>query len=406
MASRSSIFGLGCFSAFCFQLTTLDFDYIIVGAGSAGCVLAARLSEDAHCQVLLLEAGGPDVRKEIHVPVAFPTLFRSELDWNYQTEPQARLGGRRLFWPRGRVMGGSSSINAMIYIRGHWKDYEQWRDAGNPGWGYADVLPYFKKAENNERGASEDHGAGGPLHVADLRSPNPLSRAFVAGAAELGLPLNPDFNRPEQLGFGFYQVTQKGGRRHSAAKAYLPDLLWRVGQQSPAPCVATSRRSNLRVHGGLLAMRILIENGKATGVEACYKKEVTRFHASREVILCGGAVNSPQLLLLSGIGPAQELRALGISAVADLSGVGENLQDHPAADAQWSCRAPVSLARAEDLLSTLQFLFFRRGPLTSNVAEAGGFVCTRPGNFVPDIQFHFAPILLRRHYELRPTGHG
>lgn len=383
-----------------------SFDYIIVGAGSAGCVLAARLSEDTHCTVLLLEAGGPDIRKEIHVPVAFPTLYRSQLDWNYETERQPRLNGRRLYWPRGRVMGGSSSINAMIYIRGHWKDYEQWRELGNPGWGYADVLPYFMKAENNERGASDCHGEGGPLNVADLRSPNPLSRAFVEGAAELGLPINPDFNRPEQLGFGFYQVTQKKGQRHSASKAYLPDLLWRVGTQGSLFSDADPRRPNLNVYSRIHATRILIESGKATGIETFRHKEVTRFHANREVILCGGAVNSPQVLLLSGIGPALQLGALGIPVVVDLPGVGENLQDHPAVDAQWACRAPVSLARAEDLSSALLYLAFRRGPLTSNVAEAGGFVCTRSGNFVPDIQFHFAPVLLRRHYEMRPTRHG
>jgi choline dehydrogenase len=285
----------------------------------------------------------------------------------------------------------------MIYMRGHPGDYDRWRDLGNPGWSYADVLPCFKKAEHNERGTDAFHGAGGPLQVADLRSPNPLSRAFVEAASELGLPLNADFNGAQQLGFGLHQVTQKNGRRHSAAAAYL------------APNLG---RPNLRVVTQALASRILIEGGRATGVEYLGggppkgAGAVTVARAGHEVILCGGAVNSPQLLMLSGIGPAEHLRALGITVVADLPGVGGNLQDHPSADAQWTCRRAVSLAAAESLWSLFQYLLLRTGPLSSNVAEAGGFLCTRPGDTAPDIQLHFCPVLVRRHYDTRPERHG
>jgi len=370
-----------------------DCDYIIVGAGSAGCVLAARLSADPRARVLLLEAGGPGTRREVRVPVAFPALFRTECDWNYETEPQRRLGGRRLYWPRGKMLGGSSSMNAMIYMRGNRHDYDGWRDRGNPGWGYDDVLPYFKRAENNERGADEFHGAGGPLHVADLRSPNPLSRAFVEAAAELGLPLNPDFNGAEQLGFGLHQVTQKHGKRMSAAAAYL------------AP--AWSRR-NLRVETLAPVTGVIVERGRAVGVKYVSggDKSTREARAEREVVLCGGAINSPQLLMLSGIGPADHLRAHRIAVAADLPGVGRNLQDHPAADVQWSCRRPVSLATAETHWSFLQYALFRSGPLSSNVAEAGGFVGIRLTSRGPSFQLHFCPVLIRRHYQTRPERHG
>lgn len=228
-----------------------EYDYVVVGAGSAGCVLARRLTEDAGARVLLLEAGAPDRRREIQIPAAFGKLFKTECDWNYETEPQPSLGGRRLYWPRGKMLGGSSSMNAMIYIRGHRADYDGWRDAGNDGWGFDSVLPYFKKAEHQERGASEWHGTGGPLNVADLRTVNPLSRAFVAAAAESGYPLNSDFNGAEQEGFGVYQVTQKGGRRCSAA-AYLKPALG---------------RPNLTVLTGAHATRLVFEGTRAAGVK-------------------------------------------------------------------------------------------------------------------------------------------
>ncbi len=382
------------------------FDYIVVGAGSAGCVVAARLAEDSQARVLLVEAGGADSHKEIHVPVAFPTLYRSAVDWNFETEPQVHLGGRRLYWPRGKVLGGSSSINAMIYIRGNRRDYDEWRDAGNPGWGFDDVLRCFKRSENNERGASQLHGAGGPLNVADLRSPNPLSLAFLEGARLIGLAANADFNGSEQLGVGLYQVTQKAGARHSAARAYLPGIPRSTSNQSTAPFSSVAGRPNLQILLQRMVARVVFEKTRAVGVEVLSGATRSFIRAEREVILCGGAINSPQLLMLSGVGPAEALRAQAIPVVLDLPGVGANLQDHLSVDVQWRCRARVSLARAEGFFSQMQYLLLRRGPLTSNVAEAGGFVCTRPGETLPDIQFHFAPVLLRRHHEVRPAEHG
>jgi len=375
------------------------FDYVIVGAGSAGCVVASRLSEDASVRVLLLEAGGPDTRREIRIPAAFSKLFRSEYDWAYFTEPQPHLNNRRLYWPRGKVLGGSSSINAMIYIRGHASDYDGWAALGNPGWSFADVLPSFKKAEDNQRGASEYHGAGGPLAVSDLRSPNVLSRAFVEAGVELGFARNPDFNGAGQEGFGFYQVTQKRGARHSAADAYLKPAL---------------ARPNLTVRTGAHATQVLFEGTRAVGVAYLRDGHAEEARAGREVILCGGTVNSPQLLLLSGVGPAGQLRSLGIPVVADLRGVGENLQDHLEIVVGHQCTQPVSLDRAETLGNLLQYVLFRRGPLTSNVAESGGFVKTRPdqvGIFVPDLpapdlQYMFGPVYYLDHGFTRPQGYG
>ncbi len=387
-----------------------DYDYIIVGAGSAGCALAARLSEDRDVTVLLLEAGGPDSRREIHIPAAFPQLFRSELDWGYQTEPQPRLNHRQLYWPRGKVLGGSSAINAMIYMRGHRSAYDAWAAAGCTGWGFDDLLPLFKRAEDNERGPSDFHGAGGPLRVAEQRSPNVLSWSFVEAAQALGLPLNPDFNGPEQDGFGLYQVTQKDARRHTAADAYLRTALGRLrfyaGSSGIRTFPSTPQRPNLWGVLDLWVTRVLFESGRVIGVDVYGDGGVTPIHANREVVLCAGAINSPQILLLSGIGPADHLRALGIPVVADLPGVGENLQDHPATDLRWRITPRLSLARAESPWSLLQYLLFRRGPLTSNVAEAGGFHRTRDGLPAADVQLHFVPLTLARHVDTKPTEHG
>jgi choline dehydrogenase len=367
------------------------FDYIITGAGSAGCVLANRLTEDPKIKVLLLEAGGPDKKQEIHIPAAFSKLFKTPCDWAYHTEEQTHLNNRKLYWPRGKVLGGSSSMNAMIYIRGNRRDYDSWREAGNEGWGFQDVLPYFKKGERQERGANEYHGAGGPLNVADLRSVNPISRAFIDAARENGLPVNDDFNGPEQDGVGFYQVTQKNGKRCSTAVAYLRPAL---------------KRPNLTVRTNAHATGLLFDKSRAAGVSYVRDGSVEQARASREVILCGGAINSPQLLMLSGVGPADDLKRLGISVVADVPGVGENLQDHLATFVAYKSERPVTLANAERPGNVISFLLFKKGPLTSNVAEAGGFVRTRPELPAPDLQFHFAPIYFINHGFTQMEGHG
>jgi choline dehydrogenase len=350
------------------------YDYIIIGAGSAGCVLANRLSEDPRIKVLLLEAGGPDARKEIHIPVAFSKLFKTPCDWAYYTDPEPQLGNRSLYWPRGKVLGGSSSINAMIYIRGHRADYDQWRDLGNPGWGYADVLPYFKKSENQEHGASEYHGASGPLGVCDLRTINPLAAAFVAAGEEAGFKRNSDFNGECQEGFGFYQVTQSNGRRHSAAAAFLHPAM---------------SRPNLTVRTDAHTFGIYFEGKRAAVVSFQQRNGSAQERAEREIILCAGAVGSPQLLMLSGIGPAAHLRTFDIPVVCDLPGVGGNLQDHPCTGVHFECTKPVSLAGAESLANLMRYLCFKKGPLTSNVAEAGAFLRTAPQAQVPDLQYHF-----------------
>jgi choline dehydrogenase len=352
------------------------YDYIIIGAGSAGCVLANRLSEDPSVRVLLLEAGGPDTAKEIQMPVAFSKLFKGPCDWAYYTEAEAHLENRKLYWPRGKVLGGSSSLNAMIYIRGHRHDYDQWRDQGNPGWGYVDVLPYFKKSEDNERGASEYHGAGGPLHVAELRSINPLSEVFVEAAEQAGFKRNPDFNGDVQDGFGAYQVTQRQGRRHSAAAAFLHPVM---------------SRPNLSVRTDVQVAEILLEGKRASSVSFQQYGSGAEERAEREIILCAGAIGSPQLLMLSGIGPAEELRKLGITVVCDLPGVGANLQDHPAIPVAYECTKPISLAGAESLTNLIRYTAFKNGPLTSNVGEAGGFIRTSSAIAAPDVQYHFAP---------------
>ena len=367
------------------------YDYIIIGAGSAGCVLANRLSEDPAVKVLLLEAGGPDNKQEIHIPLAFSKLFKGPCDWTYFTEPEPQLGNRSLYWPRGKVLGGSSSINAMIYIRGHRADYDQWRDLGNPGWGYADVLPCFKKSENQEHGASEYHGASGPLHVSDLRTVNPLSDAFVQAGQEAGFQRNHDFNGASQEGFGFYQVTQDNGKRHSAAAAFLHPAM---------------SRKNLTVRTNTHVFGIYFEGKRAAIVSFQQGNGSVQERAEREIILCAGAIGSPQLLMLSGVGPADHLRQLDIPVACDLPGVGGNLQDHPCTGVAYECTKPVSLASAEDYSNMARYLLFKKGPLTSNVAEAGAFIRTSPGCQVPDLQFHFGVGYFVEHGFRQIKGHA
>jgi choline dehydrogenase len=365
-----------------------EFDVVVVGAGSAGCALAGRLTEDPTLRVLLLEAGGSDDVLEVQVPAGFYKTFRTRLDWNYTTEPQPGLGGRRLFWPRGKLLGGSSSINAMIYIRGAAADYDEWAElTGDKSWSYEHVLPLFRRMEDNARGADRFHGVGGPLRVEDLRSPHPWTRAVVQSAVAAGYPRNDDFNGATQEGVGQFQVTQKRGRRWSSADAYL----------HPA-----ERRPNLTVRTGALTTRVLIENGRATGVEYRSGGRVHTVRATREVVLSGGAVNSPQLLMLSGIGPAAHLRDVGIDVVHDLPGVGGGLQDHPLVPVVWNVRSGKSLLRAESPSGYAKWFGARRGPLTSNVGEAGLFTRSAPELAEPDLQYHFLPVKFWKQAEVDP----
>ncbi len=353
-----------------------SYDYIIVGAGSAGCVLAHRLSQDAKVRVLLLEAGGPDTAREIHVPAAFSKLFKTAADWAYFTEEQPGLNNRKLYWPRGKVLGGSSSINAMIYIRGNRRDYDRWAELGATGWNWESVARFFEHTLLN-------------LNVTSLATVNPISKAFIEAAVEAGFAHNSDFNDRDQEGFGLYSVTQQKGQRHSAADAFLrPD------------------RPNLTVLTGALATRVLIDGRRARGIEYLRDGRTEEVRAEREVVLAGGAVNSPQLLMLSGIGPADQLRGLDIDVVADLPGVGENLQDHPVVPVCYRATKPVSLANATSLSNVIRYLVAKSGKLASNVAECGGFVRTRDGLDRPDIQFHFAPGFFLDHGFRTVEGHG
>jgi choline dehydrogenase len=353
------------------------YDYVIVGAGSAGCVLAARLTENPSTQVLLLEAGPPDDADEIHIPAALNLLFKSTYDWDYTTVPQQRAAGRSIYWPRGRTLGGSSSINAMIYIRGSRYDYDTWRDEyGCEGWGYTDLFPYFLRAESNSRGASAYHGADGPLSVQDPKYKSAMTAAFVDAARQWGMEANDDFNGPRQDGAGFYQVTQRNGRRWSAADAYL----------HPA-----AGRPNLTVQTDALVTGVAIEAGRAVGVRYLLRGVEETARAEAEVILAAGAIGSPQLLMLSGIGPADHLAEHGIGVVADSPGVGANLSDHPIVTAMWHTPKATGLWEKAGPKNLARWRMMHSGPLTTNVAEAGGFSRTDPSLPAPDLQWHALP---------------
>jgi choline dehydrogenase len=363
------------------------YDYVIVGAGSAGCVLANRLSEDPDVSVLLIEAGGPDTNELVHLPAAFSALYRTAQDWDHSTIYEPYANDRRVYLPRGRVLGGSSSINAMIYIRGNPIDYEGW----GPGWTWDEMLPYFKRAEDNERGESDFHGAGGPLSVSEGRSRNPLAQAFIDAAVAHGLPANEDFNDGEQDGIGWYQVTERNGARCSAAVAYLHPVI---------------DRPNLTVETHVHALSILFEGGRAVGVVGARLSEMVVNRAEREVIVCCGTYNTPQLLMLSGIGRPDELAELQIEPVAEAPEMGLNLHDHPNMGAVWGIDEELSLFGALNEENLALFEGEGRGPLTSNVAEAGGFLRTRDGLEAPDIQFHFAPARFQSEGLVPGDGHG
>jgi len=367
------------------------YDYVIVGAGSAGCVLAGRLSEDPSVRVLLLEAGGKDRSPNIKIPAAFAKQFHTSLDWDFATEPEPYVDGRSLYIPRGKTLGGSSSMNAMLYVRGRPLDYDGWEAQGAPGWGYRDVLPYFLRSEDNARGASEYHAVGGPLRVSEQRSPRPLDRRLLAACEAAGIPRIADYNGPEQDGASMFQVTQRNGQRFSAADAFLRPAMG---------------RPNLEVRTNALALGLELQGSRVTGVRLrAGRRGEEVIPAEREVLVAAGAIGSPQLLLLSGIGAADELSAAGVRPRHDLPGVGRNLQDHPFVTVLWEVSDTNTLYGAEKPRALAEWLLRRSGKLSSTVAEVVAFTRTRSGLPAPDIQYHMGAAYYEDHGAETYDGH-
>jgi choline dehydrogenase len=388
----------------------IEADFVVVGAGSAGCAVAARLSEDPATRVVLIEAGGEDKNRWIHIPLGFGKTFADpSVNWCYETEPDPGAADRRVFWPRGKVLGGSSSINGMVYIRGQAEDFDHWRQLGNTGWSFEDVLPYFKRSEHQVRGADGFHGTGGPLCVSDVAQ-HPICEAFIAATTELGFSRNDDFNGASQDGVGYHQTTTRNGRRCSTAVGYLRSAM---------------QRANLRVVTGAMTEKVLFDGRRATGVAFRRGDRLCTATAVREVILCGGAVNSPQLLMLSGIGPEQHIREFNIPVVHHLPGVGQSLQDHYSAPIKLRCKLPITvndvmLSNAKKLKAALEYYMFHRGPLAMISSPAALFARTRSELASPDVKISISPFSAERPqdglhrfsgftsiaYQLRPESRG
>lgn len=375
-----------------------SFDYIVIGAGSAGSVIAGRLSEAADTRVAVLETGGAGDSWLVKTPMAMVGMLPTKLNnYGFQTVPQAGLNGRRGYQPRGRGLGGSSAINAMVYTRGHRSDYDHWAALGNAGWSYEELLPYFKRSESNASIRDGYHGSDGPLHVSDLQTRNPFHQIYLDAARETGYPLNPDFNGAEQEGIGIYQVTQKNGERWSAARGYLHPHM--------------GVRTNLDVRTGVQVQRILFEGRRAVGVQYLQGGALRSLRAGKEVIVCAGALQSPQLLMLSGVGPAAQLQQHGIALLHDLPGVGQNLQDHPDFIFGYTARSldlvGFSLGGTARLASNvLRYIRSREGMLGTNFAEGGGFLKTDPALAAPDVQLHFVISVVEDHARKLHMAHG